>query len=94
MKNGDLIRGAIAGALIVVVGFLYWEVRELREWQGYFDDHHHLEEGYTMPHDHEHGWHDSLAEGQDLDVVFSQFIRLVKELKQLEADMPDVKLED
>lgn len=82
MLKGDLIRGAIAGALIAVVGYLYFEVRELREWQGYMDNHHHLEEGHARPHDHE------------LDTVFSQFILLVKELKQLEADMPNVKLED
>ncbi len=92
MKNGDLIRGAIAGALIVVVGVLWFEVRELREWQGYFDDHHHITEGYTMPHDHD--WHGSLDRGEDLDIVFSKFIGLVKELKQLEADMPPVNLED
>ena len=82
MLKGDLIRGAIAGALIAVVGYLYFEVRELREWQGYMDNHHHLEEGHAQPHNHE------------LDTVFSQFILLVKELKQLEADMPNVKLED
>ena len=92
MKNGDLIRGAIAGALIVVVGVLWFEVRELREWQGYFDDHQHITEGYTMPHDHD--WHGSLKDGEDLDIVFSKFIGLVKELKQLEADMPPVNLED
>ena len=82
MLKGDLIRGAIAGALIAVVGYLYFEVRELREWQGYMDNHHHLEEEHAGPHNHE------------LDTVFSQFILLVKELKQLEADMPNVKLED
>ena len=84
MLKGDLIRGAIAGALIAVVGYLYSEVRELREWQGYMDNHHHLEE------EHAHDWHRE----HRLDTVFSQFILLVKELKQLEADMPNVKLED
>ena len=88
MLKGDLIRGAIAGALIAVVGYLYFEVRELREWQGYMDNHHHLEEGHARPHDHD--WHRE----HQLDSVFSQFILLVKELKQLEADMPNVKLED